>query len=119
MIYHEYFRIFIYILISATLAILIYQLSDKITANESYAEKLVPYECGFSAYEDARNLYDIKFYLVAIIFLLFDLELVYIYSWSVVLRYVSKVGIWSMIFFLVILTVGLIYEWLSGALDWS
>ena len=85
------------------------------------AEKLSPYECGFEAYEDSRMKFDVRYYLVAILFILFDLEIAFLFPWAVVLGELGvwSVGFWSMMLFLAILTVGFIYEWKRGALDWE
>ena len=85
------------------------------------SEKLSPYECGFEAFEDARMKFDVRYYLVAILFILFDLEIAFLFPWAVVLGDLGawSVGFWAMMGFLAILTVGFIYEWKRGALDWE
>ncbi len=89
--------------------------------NRPDPEKLSPYECGFEAFEDARMKFDVRYYLVAILFILFDLEIAFLFPWAVVLGDLPSwgVGFWSMMVFLGILTVGFIYEWKKGALDWE
>jgi NADH-quinone oxidoreductase subunit A len=82
-------------------------------------EKLSAYECGFSAFEDSRSRFDVRFYLVAILFIIFDLEVAFLFPWAVSLGNVGVFGFWSMMFFLFILTVGFIYEWKKGALEWE
>jgi NADH-quinone oxidoreductase subunit A len=84
-------------------------------------EKTSPYECGFEAFEDARMRFDVRYYLVAILFILFDLEIAFLFPWAVVLNNLGNwgVGFWSMMIFLAILTVGFLYEWKKGALDWE
>ena len=82
-------------------------------------EKLSPYECGFEAFEDARMKFDVRYYLVAILFILFDLEIAFLFPWGVVLREIGWFGFWSMLIFLAILVVGFIYEWNKGALEWE
>lgn len=84
-------------------------------------EKLSPYECGFEAFEDARMKFDVRYYLVAILFILFDLEIAFLFPWAAVLGDLGtwSVGFWSMMVFLGILTVGFVYEWKKGALDWE
>jgi NADH-quinone oxidoreductase subunit A len=84
-------------------------------------EKLSPYECGFEAFEDARMRFDVRYYLVAILFILFDLEIAFLFPWAVVLGNLGPwgVGFWAMMIFLAILTVGFLYEWKKGALDWE
>ena len=83
------------------------------------AEKLSPYECGFEAFEDARMKFDVRYYLVAILFILFDLEIAFLFPWAVALREIGAVGFWAMMIFLAILVVGFAYEWKKGALDWE
>jgi len=82
-------------------------------------EKLSPYECGFDPFEDTRTTFDVKFYLVAILFIIFDLEIVLLFPWSISLFYLHIFGYTIVIFFLVILTLGFFYEWALGALDWD
>ena len=83
------------------------------------AEKLSPYECGFEAFEDARMKFDVRYYLVAILFILFDLEIAFLFPWAVVLREIGFFGFMAMMVFLGILVVGFIYEWKKGALEWE
>ncbi len=83
------------------------------------SEKLSPYECGFEAFDDARMKFDVKFYLVAILFIIFDLEIAFLFPWAVAFSEVGLFGFWSMMFFLGVLTVGFAYEWKKGALDWD
>ena len=82
-------------------------------------QKLSPYECGFEAYEDARNTFEIKFYLVAILFIVFDLETMFLLPWTVSLSKLTAIGFWSMIDFVIELGVGFVYVWYIGALDWD
>lgn len=82
-------------------------------------EKLSPYECGFEAFENARIKFDVRYYLVAILFILFDLEIAFFVPWAVVLDQIGMVGFWAMMIFLGILVVGFIYEWKKGALEWE
>ncbi len=83
------------------------------------AEKLSPYECGFEAFEDARMKFDVRYYLVAILFILFDLEIAFLFPWAVVLQEIGLFGFLAMVVFLAILVVGFIYEWKKGALEWE
>jgi NADH-quinone oxidoreductase subunit A len=83
------------------------------------SEKLSPYECGFEAFDDARRKFDVRFYLVAIIFIIFDLEIAFLFPWAVTLRDTGVFGFWSMMVFLAVLTVGFVYEWKKGALEWE
>ena len=82
-------------------------------------EKLSPYECGFEAFEDARMQFDVRYYLVAILFILFDLEIAFLFPWAVVLREIGTFGFVAMLIFLAVLVVGFIYEWKKGALEWE
>ena len=83
------------------------------------SEKLSPYECGFEAFEDARMKFDVRYYLVAILFILFDLEIAFLFPWAVALKEIGPAGFWAMMLFLAILVVGFAYEWKKGALDWE
>jgi NADH-quinone oxidoreductase subunit A len=83
------------------------------------AEKLSAYECGFNAFDDARMKFDVRFYLVAILFIIFDLEVAFLFPWAVAFRDIGSLGFWSMIVFLGVLTVGFVYEWKKGALEWD
>ncbi|MFL2825173.1 MAG: NADH-quinone oxidoreductase subunit A [Alphaproteobacteria bacterium] len=82
-------------------------------------EKLSPYECGFEPFDDARSKFDIRFYLVAILFIIFDLEVAFLFPWAIVFGDIGLFGFFSMMFFLTILTIGFIYEWKKGALEWD
>ena len=82
-------------------------------------EKLSAYECGFDAFDDARMKFDVRFYLVAILFIIFDLEVAFLFPWAISLKEVGIYGFWSMMIFLGILTIGFIYEWRKGALEWD
>jgi len=83
------------------------------------SEKLSPYECGFEAFEDSRMQFDVRYYLVAILFILFDLEIAFLFPWAVVLQDIGFFGFMAMMIFLAILVLGFIYEWMKGALDWE
>jgi NADH-quinone oxidoreductase subunit A len=82
-------------------------------------EKLSAYECGFNAFDDARMKFDVRFYLVSILFIIFDLEVAFLFPWAVTFKAVGLFGFWSMIVFLAVLTIGFIYEWKKGALEWD
>ena len=94
-------------------------LSGAIGFHRPNAAKNSPYECGFEAFEDARMKFDVRYYLVAILFILFDLEIAFLFPWAVALKEIGTVGFWSMIVFLGVLTVGFAYEWRKGALEWE
>lgn len=83
------------------------------------SEKLSAYECGFDAFDDSRHKFDVRFYLVAILFIIFDLEIAFLFPWAVTLGDIGLFGFWSMVVFLTVLTIGLVYEWRKGALDWE
>lgn len=83
------------------------------------ANKLAAYECGFDAFADARSKFDVRFYLVTLLFIIFDLEIAFLFPWAVALKDVGMFGFWSMMVFLGVLTIGFIYEWKKGALDWE
>jgi len=83
------------------------------------SEKLSAYECGFEAFDDARSRFDVRFYLVAILFIIFDLEVAFLFPWAVAFGDIGVYGFWSMVIFLSVLTVGFVYEWRKGALEWE
>ncbi len=83
------------------------------------SEKISPYECGFEPFEAARFKFDVRFYLVAILFIIFDLEVAFLFPWAVVLRDIPVLGIWAMVIFGLLLAIGFIYEWRKGALEWE
>ena len=82
-------------------------------------EKVSAYECGFNAFDDARMKFDVRFYLVSILFIIFDLEIAFLFPWAISLGNLGSLGFWSMMIFLLVLTIGFIYEWKIGALDWD
>ena len=82
-------------------------------------EKLSPYECGFAPFDDARMKFDVRFYLVSILFIIFDLEVAFLFPWAISLKSIGAFGFWSMVVFLAVLTVGFVYEWKKGALEWE
>ena len=83
------------------------------------SEKLSPYECGFDPFDDARMRFDARFYLVSLLFIIFDLEVAFLFPWAIVFRDLGSLGFWSMMIFLAVLTVGFVYEWNKGALEWD
>ena len=115
----EYFPILIILVISGVLSTVIFSLSFVIAVQNSDPEKLSAYECGFDPYEDARNVFDVRFYLVAILFIIFDLEAVFFFPWSISLSFLSPEGFWSMVDFLIELLFGFIYAWEVGGLNWE
>ena len=115
----EYIYIFIFLILSFIISFIVFVLSY-LLANQTYdSEKLSAYECGFQPFEDARNKFDIKFYLVAILFIIFDLEIAFLFPWAISLGNIGALGFWSMMIFLSVLTIGFIYEWKKGALEWE
>jgi NADH-quinone oxidoreductase subunit A len=90
-----------------------------IAVNNPDPEKVSAYECGFDAFDDARMKFDVRFYLVAILFIIFDLEIAFLFPWAVAFKEIGAFGFWSMMVFLAVLTIGFIYEWRKGALEWE
>ena len=115
----NYLSIFIFFLVSVALSIFVFFLPYLLSSKSYDKEKLSSYECGFNPFEDTKNEFDIKFYTIAILFIIFDLEIGFLFPFSLCLENVAKLGLFSMYFFLIILTVGFIYEWKKGALDWD
>ena len=115
----QYFPILLFILFGLGLGALLLSVGRFVSPNRPDAEKLSPYECGFEAFEDARMKFDVRYYLVAILFILFDLEIAFLFPWAVVLQDIGLFGFWAMMLFLLILVVGFIYEWKKGALGWE
>ncbi|HKK16488.1 MAG TPA: NADH-quinone oxidoreductase subunit A [Gammaproteobacteria bacterium] len=119
----NYFPILLFLFIGAlTGAVLIalgLLLGKLLGHSKPDAEKQSPYECGFEAFEDARMKFDVRYYLVAILFILFDLEIAFLFPWAVSLDVIGNAGFWAMMIFLAVLVVGFIYEWRKGALEWE
>ncbi len=119
----NYFQILLFIIVGIAVGaapmLLGGVLSRLLGVHRPDSEKLSPYECGFEAFEDARMKFDVRYYLVAILFILFDLEIAFLFPWAVVLREIGLFGLVAMLIFLVILVVGFIYEWKKGALEWE
>ena len=114
----EYSVIFIFLIIAIVLALVIAVLSYTFVSQKPESEKLSSYECGFEPYEDTKHRFDVKFCLVAILFILFDIEVVFILPWSISLSQLNLLGFWSMIDFLLELGIGFIYVWKMNALEW-
>ena len=106
-------------LIGMTPMVLCGVLSRLLGVHRPDAEKMSPYECGFEAFEDARMKFDVRYYLIAILFILFDLEIAFLFPWAIVLQEIGLFGFMAMVVFLGILVVGFIYEWMKGALEWE
>ena len=115
----EYFPILLFILVGVGIGVAPIVLGKLLAPNRPDPEKLSPYECGFEAFEDARMKFDVRYYLVAILFILFDLEIAFLFPWAATLNEIGFAGFLAMMVFLAILTVGFIYEWMKGALEWE
>jgi len=115
----EYLYLFISIFSGLALSFVIFSLSNFLIIKQYDLEKTSSYECGFDPFEDSRTKFDVKFYLVAILFIIFDLEIVFLFPWATSLGNLDFLGYWSMLIFLAVLTVGFVYEWSKGALDWE
>ena len=115
----EYLPILIFIGIAVGLSAVIVIASLVLAKQNPDTEKLSAYECGFPAFEDARIKFDVRFYLVAILFIIFDLEVAFLFPWAVALGDVGTLGFFSMVAFLTVLTIGFVYEWKKGALEWE
>ena len=115
----QYLPIAIFLGIALVIAIVFVLLPMILAPKAPDAEKLSAYECGFNAFEDARMKFDVRFYLVSILFIIFDLEVAFLFPWAVAFRDVGWFGFWSMMIFLGVLTVGFLYEWRKGALEWD
>ena len=120
---HNYFAILIFVIFGIALSFVI-PIASKIVSyitrvNKPSVEKNSPYECGFEPFGDTRTKFDVKYYLVAILFIVFDLEVAFLFPWSVVARHLSAYGFYAMGVFLLLLIVGFIYEWKKGALEWE
>jgi len=115
----QYFPILIFMVIAVALGVVAFTMGNIWGPHRPGKAKLAPYECGFDHFEDARLPFDIRFYLVAILFIIFDLETAFLFPWAVVLRHVGWLGFSAMMIFLAILIVGFIYEWKKGALEWE
>jgi NADH-quinone oxidoreductase subunit A len=115
----EYLPILVFLAIAIGLSAIIVLASMLVARQRPDAEKISAYECGFEPFDDARQRFDVRFYLVAILFIIFDLEVAFLFPWAVSLGNIGLYGFWSMMFFLAVLTVGFVYEWRKGALEWE
>ena len=118
-ILQDYLPIIVFMGLSIFITLLLILPPIFIAPKNPDSEKLSPYECGFDPFDDARSKFDIRFYLVAILFIIFDLEVAFLFPWAVVFGDIGFFGFFSMMFFLAILTIGFIYEWKKGALEWD
>lgn len=115
----EYLPILIFVVLAIGLALALVVLPFVVAPRKPDKEKLAPYECGFEEFENARMPFDVKFYLISILFIVFDLEIAFLFPWAVALESIGVFGYLSMMFFLLVLAIGFIYEWRKGALEWK
>jgi NADH-quinone oxidoreductase subunit A len=115
----EYYPILLFVVLAIIFGVVFPLIGYILSPHRPDAEKLSPYECGFEAFEDARMKFDVRYYLVAILFILFDLEIAFLFPWAVVLKQLGLFGFVAMVIFLGILVIGFIYEWMKGALEWE
>ena len=115
----EYLPILVFLGIALGLGIILLLAAAVIAIRNPDPEKVSAYECGFNAFDDARMKFDVRFYLVSILFIIFDLEIAFLFPWAVAFQDISMIGFWSVIVFLGVLTVGFAYEWKKGALEWE
>ena len=116
---YEYLSILIFLFVALLMSVGFIVLNFLFSPSKPDPEKLSAYECGFEAFNDSRMEFDVRFYLVAILFIIFDLEIAFLFPWAISLGNIGTLGFWSMMLFLFILTIGFIYEWKKGALDWD
>ena len=114
----EYLPIFIFLVFALIFATIMLGIGFTFGPHDPDIEKNSPYECGFEAFEDTRMKFDIRYYLVAILFIIFDLEIAFLFPWAISLGSLGALGFWSMMFFLGVLTIGFIYEWKKGSFEW-
>ena len=115
----NYFSIIIFLFIAIVLSFGFVLANFLAAPSNPDPEKLSAYECGFEAFDDSRMEFDVRFYLVAILFIIFDLEIAFLFPWAISLGNIGALGFWSMMIFLSVLTIGFIYEWKKGALEWQ
>jgi len=115
----EYFSILLFLIVAIALSLIIFGFSYLLSVQNPDTEKLSAYECGFDPYEDARHTFDVRFYLIAILFMVFDIEAMFLFPWASSLSNISSLGFWTMVDFIIELGVGFIYAWQIGALEWE
>lgn len=115
----EYLPILIFLGLAIALGLILIFAALVVAVRNPDSEKVSAYECGFNAFDDARMKFDVRFYLVSILFIIFDLEVAFLFPWATSFQYQGEVGFWSMMVFLGVLTVGFVYEWKKGALEWE
>ena len=117
--YTEYFNILVFSFISLLIVFILLFLSFIVSPKKINVEKASAYECGFEPFDEAKKSFDIQFYIVGVLFLIFDLEVAFLFPWAVSLSSIGLFGFWTMIFFFFLINLGFVYEWQKGALDWS
>jgi len=115
----DYLPIAIFTAVALAIVLILMTVPFVIAVSNPDPEKVSAYECGFNAFDDARMKFDIRYYLVAILFIIFDLEVAFLFPWAVAFKEIGVFGFWSMIIFLAVLTIGFVYEWRKGALEWD
>lgn len=115
----QYFPVLLFIVVATLIGCALIFTGSVLGPRRPNPEKLLPYECGFDAFEDARMKFDVRYYLVAILFILFDLELAFLFPWAIARQEVGLVGFWTVLVFIAILAIGFVYEWRKGALNWE
>ena len=115
----EYLPVVVFFMVAALVSFIMIGLPFLLADKKPSKAKLAPYECGFDVFEEPRSKFDVRFYLVALLFVIFDLEVIFLFPWAVSLGKIGVLGFWSMMVFLAILTIGFIYEWKKGALEWN
>lgn len=115
----HYFPVLMFIVVATFIGVALLVVGRILGPHRPYAEKLSPYECGFDAFDDSRMRFDIRYYLIAILFIMFDLEIAFLFPWAIANNAVGLVGFGTAMLFLAILVVGFVYEWKKGALDWE
>tara|TARA_B110000037_G_scaffold56628_1_gene69178 strand:- start:197 stop:562 length:366 start_codon:yes stop_codon:yes gene_type:complete len=115
----EYLPILVFLAVAIGLGLILIIAAVVIAVSNPDPEKVSAYECGFNAFDDARMKFDVRFYLVSILFIIFDLEIAFLFPWAVAFKDISMAGFWSMMVFLAVLTAGFAYEWKKGALEWQ
>ena len=115
----DYLSIILFLIIALGLSVAFIVINFILSPKKPDPEKLSAYECGFEPFDDSRMEFDVRFYLVAILFVIFDLEIAFLFPWAISLGNLGALGFWSMMIFLFVLTIGFVYEWKKGALDWD
>ncbi|MDE0095829.1 MAG: NADH-quinone oxidoreductase subunit A [Gammaproteobacteria bacterium] len=115
----NYLPILLFIAVGLVIGVAAVSMGRILGSGKHEDAKMAPYECGFEAFEDSRMKFDVRYYLVAILFIIFDLEIAFLFPWAIVLDEIGIFGFWAMMLFLTVLVVGFVYEWMKGALEWE